>query len=40
MLTLTGTGGVGKTRLVIQAARDAADLFPDGVVFVALASLK
>src|SRR5918995_275754 len=39
LLTLTGTGGVGKTRLAIQAARDTADLFPDGVAFVALASV-
>ena len=40
LITLTGTGGVGKTRLAIQAARESADLFPDGVVFVALASLE
>lgn len=40
LLTLTGTGGVGKTRLAIQAARDATGLFPDGVTFVALASLS
>jgi transcriptional regulator with XRE-family HTH domain len=40
LLTLTGTGGVGKTRLAIQAAREAADLFPDGVAFVALASMS
>jgi predicted ATPase/DNA-binding XRE family transcriptional regulator len=39
LLTLTGTGGVGKTRLAIEAARNAADLFPNGVAFVALAPL-
>ena len=40
LFSLTGMGGVGKTRLAIQAARDAAGLFPDGVEFVALASVK
>ncbi|HLL56948.1 MAG TPA: helix-turn-helix domain-containing protein [Rubrobacteraceae bacterium] len=39
LLTLTGTGGVGKTRLALEAAQHTAGLFPDGVTFVALASL-
>jgi predicted ATPase/DNA-binding XRE family transcriptional regulator len=40
LLTLTGPGGVGKTRLAIEAAREATGLFPDGVSFIALASLS
>ncbi|MDQ3926428.1 MAG: helix-turn-helix domain-containing protein [Actinomycetota bacterium] len=40
LLTLTGTGGVGKTRLALEAARKAAEFFPDGTRFVALASLS
>ena len=40
LVTVTGTGGVGKTRLVIEAARVAADAFPDGVAFVALAPVS
>ena len=39
LLTLTGPGGIGKTRLGIEAAREATRLFPDGVAFVALAPL-
>ena len=36
LVTLTGPGGTGKTRLAIEAARNAAEDFPDGVWFVAL----
>lgn len=40
MLTLTGAGGCGKTRLARQLACRAAGRFPDGVWWVALASLS
>jgi predicted ATPase/DNA-binding XRE family transcriptional regulator len=39
LLTMTGTGGVGKTRLAQQIAHDLADDFPDGVAYVSLASI-
>jgi predicted ATPase/DNA-binding SARP family transcriptional activator len=39
LLTLTGAGGTGKTRLALEAARAAAGGFRDGACFVALASL-
>jgi len=38
LLTLTGPGGSGKTRLGSEAASGLADEFPDGVVLVELAS--
>ncbi|TMD67318.1 MAG: adenylate/guanylate cyclase domain-containing protein, partial [Chloroflexi bacterium] len=40
LLTLTGTAGVGKTRLSLQAATNLAAFFPDGVFFVPLASVN
>jgi predicted ATPase len=39
LLTLSGAGGSGKTRLALQAAGEAADLYPDGVWWVPLAPL-
>lgn len=39
LLTLTGPGGIGKTRLAIEAASRCSGAFPDGVHFVPLASL-
>lgn len=40
LVTLTGPGGIGKTRLSIESARTALAEFPDGVFFVALAPLS
>jgi predicted ATPase len=40
LVTLTGTGGVGKTRLALAAAASLGDAFAHGMFFVALAAVR
>jgi predicted ATPase len=40
LVTLTGPGGTGKTRLALQAAAEAAETFPDGITWISLVPLR
>lgn len=40
LVTLTGLGGVGKTRLALRVARDLSRTCPDGVAWIELADLR
>ena len=40
LITLVGTGGMGKTRLAIEVGRQVKTSFPDGICFVALDAVK
>jgi predicted ATPase len=40
LVTMTGPGGTGKTRLSLQVAANAAERFPDGIFFVPLETIR
>jgi predicted ATPase/DNA-binding SARP family transcriptional activator len=40
LLTLIGMGGIGKTRLALEAARQLAEHYPDGAYFIPLAPVN
>src|SRR5512135_3484314 len=40
LLTLVGPGGIGKTRLAIEAASQVQDVFADGVYFISFAAIN
>jgi len=39
LLAVVGPGGIGKTRVAVEAARGQAERFPDGVIFADLAAV-
>ena len=39
LVTITGVGGIGKTRVAVQVGRDVCPLYPDGVWLVDLAAV-
>ncbi len=40
LVTITGTGGIGKTRLALEAARRIGDEYADGAFFIELAPIR
>jgi Cdc6-like AAA superfamily ATPase len=40
MVTIVGSGGIGKSRLALAVAEGAKERYPDGIVYVDLASLR
>ncbi len=40
LVTITGPGGIGKTRIALQLAGEAMDRFPDGVWFIELTAVQ
>jgi predicted ATPase/serine/threonine protein kinase len=40
LVTATGPGGIGKSRLALEVAREVSEAFPSGVYFVPLAAVK
>lgn len=40
LVTLTGSGGIGKSRLAIDVARSLSTVFPDGATFVGLSPVR
>jgi non-specific serine/threonine protein kinase len=40
LLSITGPGGIGKTRLAVELCRSEVEAYPDGVVFIPLAAVS